>query len=1022
MKVSENTVEETALSWLEELGYRVKHGPDIAPGEAYSEREDFRDVVPVGRLSESLSRINPGIPEEALEEAVKKLIRADSPDPVVNNRQFHSYLTDGVPVEYYSKTEDRTVHDQVWIADFSDPDNNDWLAVNQFSVVENKNHRRADVVIFLNGLPVAVMELKNPADEYADLWGAYNQLQTYKSEIPSLFQHNEILIISDGTNARIGSLTAPREWFLYWRTIEGEEKAPDTAPQLEVMIRGVFDKKRFLDYIRHFVVFEDDGSRISKKIAGYHQYHAVNRAIETTIKAAGIKGDGRAGVVWHTQGSGKSLTMAFFAGKIIRHPAMGNPTIVALTDRNDLDQQLFDNFCNCKELLRQTPVQAENRPQMRELLNRQSGGVIFTTIQKFFPEDEEKEMPELSGRRNIVVIADEAHRSQYEFKKGFARHVRDALPNASFMGFTGTPLERDDKNTRNVFGDYISIYDIEQSVADESTVPIYYEGRLAKLELDDKEKPKVDPEFEEVTEGEELEKKEKLKTKWARLEKLVGTEKRIKLIAEDIVNHFENRLSIMEGKGMIVCMSRRICVALYDELIKLRPDWHNEDDNKGILKVVMTGSATDPTEWQQHVRNKPRRKYLANRFKDEKDPFKLVIVRDMWLTGFDVPSLHTMYVDKPMKAHGLMQAIARVNRVFRDKPGGVVVDYLGLAHELKKAMRTYTESGGRGETTIDQEKAVAKMQEKVEICRDIFHGFDYSKAITGTKQDFLNLLPAAQDHVLAQEKGKEHFMDAVAALSKAFALAVPHDEALKIRDEVSFFQAVKSGLKKVTPEARKSEEDIDFAIRQIVSRAVASEEVVDIFASVGLSRPDISILSDEFLSEVKTMPQKNLAVEVLNKLLRDEIKSRSRKNLVQSRSFLEMLERTIRSYQNRSIEAAAVIAELIELARQMREADKRGEKLGLSDDELAFYDALEVNDSAVAVLGDETLQAIALELVEKVRNSVTIDWSIRESARAKIRTMVKRILRKHGYPPDKEEKATQTVLEQTELLCDYWVA
>ena len=856
---------------------------------------------------------------------------------------------------------------------------------------------------------------------------------------------NAALIVSDGLEARIGTLTAGREWFKPWRTISGETLADPAMPQLQVMLEGACAPARFLSLVRDFIVFEDDGSgALAKKMAGYHQFHAVGTAVAETLRAAelqrtgiavaregrgryesgrrtgGAPGDRRIGVVWHTQGSGKSLTMAFYAGRIIRESAMANPTVVVLTDRNDLDDQLFATFARCADLLRQPPVQAESRADLRARLAVKSGGVVFTTIQKFFPEEKGDRHPLLSDRRNIVVIADEAHRSQYDFIDGFARHMRDALPNASFIGFTGTPIERHDANTQAVFGDHISIYDIQRAVEDGATVPIYYESRLARLALDEAERPKIDPGFEEATEGEEIARKEKLKTKWAQLEAVVGTEKRLALIARDIVEHFETRLDAMDGKAMVVCMSRRICVDLYRALMRLRPAWHHEDDDQGRLKVVMTGAAADPPEWQQHIRNKARREALAKRFRDTGDPFGIVLVRDMWLTGFDAPSLHTLYVDKPMRGHGLMQAIARVNRVFRDKPGGLVVDYLGLAHELKRALATYTESGGSGQTALDQDEAVAVMLEKYEVCCSLFHGFDWSAWVAGTAAERLALLPAAQEHILAQENGKDRCVTAVRELSQAFALAVPHEEAIRIRDDVAFFQAVQSALAKRAAGTGKPEEDLNHAVRQLVSRAVASEGVIDIFAAAGLEKPDISILSDEFLAEVRGLPQRNLAVELLRKLLTGELSTRRRKNVVQARSFAEMLERTIRKYQNRAVEAAQVIEELIQLARDLREADARGEALGLTDDELAFYDALETNDSAVSVLGDEMLRGIARELVETVRGNVTIDWTLRENVRANLRRLVKRILRKHGYPPDKQEKATRTVLEQAEVLSAGW--
>ncbi len=1016
---TESTVEEAALEIFENLGYTIVHGPDIAPGELFAERTSYADVLLIKRLREGLARINPKIPAEALEDAIRKVLSVTTPNLEESNRRFHRFLTDGVPVEYRDK--DRVVHDQVQLFDFKNPDNNEWLAVNQFTVIEDRNNRRPDVLIFVNGLPLGVIELKNLGDENTTIRDAYNQLQTYKKDIPSLFPYNEALVISDGIEARLGTLTSGWERFMPWRTVEGDKIASKGSLELEVLLRGVFEKRRFLDLMRHFVVFESTGSSLEKKIAGYHQFHAVNKAVGCTLDAASPKGDRRVGVIWHTQGSGKSLTMVFYAGKIIEHPGMSNPTLVVLTDRNDLDGQLFGTFSDCKDLLRQTPAQADSRENLQELLRVSSGGVIFTTIQKFLPEKGQK-YPPLSDRRNIVVIADEAHRSQYGFIQGFARHMRDALPNASFIGFTATPLEVGDKSTPAVFGDYIDVYDIQRAVEDGATVRIYYEGRLAKLELKEQEKPKIDPEFEEVTEDEEEKIKQKLKSKWVRMEAMVGTPKRIGLIAKDIVEHFGKRLEAIDGKAMIVCMSRRICVDLYDAIIKLRPDWHSGDDETGALKIVMTGSASDVLEWQPHIRNKQRREFLANRFKNPDDPLKLVLVRDMWLTGFDVPCLHTMYVDKPMQRHGLMQAIARVNRVFREKPGGLVVDYLGLAHQLKTALADYTESGGKGRPVLDQEEAVAKMLEYYEVCAGIFHGFDYSRFKTGTALQRNAVIPPAAEHVLTQENGKERFMKGVGQLTKAFALSVPHERAMAVRDDVGFFQTVRAVLAKTTISSGRPEEELDAAVRQIVSRAVASDQVIDIFSAAGLKKPDISILSDEFLAEVKELPQRNLAFEVLKKLLNDEIKARSKRNLVQARLFSQMLEEAIRKYQNRSVETARVIQELIDLAKDMREANARGEKLGFTDEELAFYDALEVNDSAVKILGDETLRMIARELVDTVRKNTSIDWTVKESVRAKLRTMVKRILRKHGYPPDKQEKATQTVLEQAELLCKDWAA
>ena len=1044
--LTEADVEQAALDWISALGWQVTHGPDIAPDTPGAERADFGQVVLERRLRDALVELNPSLLPSALDDALRRLTRPEGSTLEARNRAFHRMLVEGVTVE--RRTDGGTIRGaQVKVVDFDNPANNDWVAVNQFTVTESRSTRRPDVVLFVNGLPLGVIELKNPADEDATIWTAWQQLQTYKAELPTLFSMNEALMVSDGTEARIGTLTAGREWFKPWRTVTGEKLADSHMTELQVMLEGICSPDRFLALVRDFIVFEDDGSgALAKKMAGYHQFHAVRVAVDETLRAAelrraskgvvdesrgryesGVKpggdpGDRRIGVVWHTQGSGKSLTMAFYTGAVIREPTMENPTVVVLTDRNDLDDQLFGTFSRCQDLMRQPPTQAESRADLRNKLSVNAGGVVFTTIQKFFPEEKGDTHPTLSERRNIVVIADEAHRSQYDFIDGYARHMRDALPNASFVGFTGTPIELQDANTRAVFGDYISVYDIQRSVEDGATVPIYYESRLAKLSLDEREMPRIDPDFEEVTEGEEVERREKLKTRWAQLEAVVGADKRVKQIAGDIVAHFEQRLEALEGKAMVVCMSRRICIDLYRELMHLRPGWHDDDDGKGALKVVMTGSASDPLDWQPHIRNKARREELAQRFRDPSDPLRVVLVRDMWLTGFDAPSLHTMYVDKPMRGHGLMQAIARVNRVFKDKPGGLVVDYLGLAQDLKRALATYTESGGTGRTALDQDEAVAVMQEKYEVCCALFHGFDWTRWTTGTAQERLTLLPAAQEHILAQEDGKERCMNAVRELSQAFALAVPHEETLRIRDDVGFFQAVRAALSKRAVTDARPEEELDLAVRQIISRAVASEGVIDVFTAAGLDKPDISVLSDEFLAEVQGMPHRNLAVELLQKLLRGEVSTRRRKNVVQGRSFSEMLEQTLRRYQNRAIEAAQVIEELIKLARDMREANERGEALGLSEDELAFYDALETNDSAVQMLGDETLRAIAHELVETVRRNVTIDWTLRENVRAHLRVLVRRILRRYGYPPDKQEKATQTVLEQAEVLSEGWAA
>lgn len=1020
-KYTETDLELATLEWLEELGYSVVGGPEIAPppdGEN-PERESYGDVVLVDRLRSAINKFNPDIPEDAKEEAFKKVVQVAhaTPSLVMNNKIFHGYLRDGVDVEYM-REDGSVAGDKVKLADFGNVEANDFLAVNQYTIIENNRNRRPDVIVFVNGLPVVVIELKNPGDEKATVKNAYNQIQTYKQDIPTLFAYNELSVISDGIDARVGTISASIEWFTRWRTIDGEVLAPTALPQLEVLLKGIFDKNRLLDLISNFIVFDTDGDKTIKKAAAYHQYYATNKAVESTIKATKEEGDRRAGVVWHTQGSGKSLTMVFYSGKVVQE--LNNPTLVVLTDRNDLDNQLFGTFSRCSELLRQTPKQADNREQLQELLHVASGGVIFTTIQKFLPQNGHATYPMLSDRKNIVVIADEAHRSQYEFIHGFARHLRDALPNASFIGFTGTPVELTDRNTRAVFGEYVDVYDVTRAVEDNATVPIYYEARLARIELKKEEQPRIDPEFEELTEGEEVERKEKLKSKWARLEAMVGSEKRIALVARDLVDHFENRLSAIDGKGMIVAMSRRIAVDLYNEIVKLRPNWHSDDDSKGFIKVVMTGSAADPMNFQPHIRPKHALDEMARRMKDPEDELKLVIVRDMWLTGFDVPSLHTMYVDKPMKGHGLMQAIARVNRVYKDKQGGLIVDYIGIAPELKEALSYYSETD-RQETAIPQDKAVAVLMEKYEVVKGMLHGFDYQKYFSGSPGERIQVITGATDYVLGLTDGKKRYLKAVSELSKSFSLAVPHDKALEIKDEVGFFQIVKSGLVKMEPHGGgPTDEDYDAAIKQIVSTAVTSDAVVDIYSAAGIKVPDISIFSEEFLEEVKNLKHKNVALELLKKLLNDELKMMERTNLVKSRSFAEMLAETIRKYQNRTLEAAQVIAELLELAKKIKTEKNKGEDLGLTEDEVAFYDALANNESAVRELGDETLKAMAKELVVMLRKNTTIDWTIKESIQARLRVYVKRLLKKYKYPPDKQESATKTVLEQAELLARDW--
>jgi type I restriction enzyme, R subunit len=1045
--ITESHVEEAALAWLTELGYGVKAGPDIAPDSSAPERPSYDDVVLAGRLAQAVERLNPAIPDEARADALRRIRQVEYPGLIEENRRLHRFLVEGVPVEFYG--DDGVIKgDQVRLIDFDDPDANDWLAVNQFAVIEQKANRRPDVVLFVNGLPVGVIELKNAGDENATLDGAFNQLQTYKAQISSLFRSNVALVISDGVGARIGSLTADRERFMPWRTIEGDGLAKGMA-ELEILLKGAFEKRRLLALLKDFIVFGETGSGLAKILAGYHQFHAVRHAVAQTVAATSPQGDRRIGVVWHTQGSGKSLLMSFYSGQVIKHPAMENPTLVVLTDRNDLDDQLFNTFSLCKDLLRQTPQQAEDRDHLRKLLDRPSGGVIFTTIQKFQLKDGEIDFPPLTDRRNVVVIADEAHRSQYGFKAkvearsgeisyGFAKYLRDALPHASFIGFTGTPIETGDVNTPAIFGDYIDVYDISRAVADGATVPIYYESRLARIELPEDEKPKIDAEIAELTEdlleGEE----ERLGRKYGSVEAVVGSEKRLALVAADLIAHAEARFAALDGKGMIVCMSRRICVAIYNEIVKLRPGWHSDDDEQGVLKIVMTGAPSDPEGWQAHIGKRPkaRREELAKRVKDPSDPLKLVIVRDMWLTGFDAPSLHTMYVDKPMKGHGLMQAIARVNRVFRDKPSGLVVDYIGIAQNLKAALGQYS-SADRDETGIDEQVAIDAMLERYEIVRDMFRpglpdGFDYRPALAAdaTPQLRLTVMAGAMDWVLAMQqelaaekknndekkRAHRHYPDAVLLLSKLYAMAAASEAARDIRDEVGFFQGVRAALIKTTASSGRSAADRELAIQQIVSRAVVSTEIVDIMAAAGFDRPDISVLSDEFLAEVRDLDKKNLAIEALRKLLNGQVHSQGKRNVVQARAFSERLEAAIARYHTNAVTTVEVLEELIKLAQEIRRARERGEESGLSDDEIAFYDALADNQSARDLMGEPALRVIAHELVQDIRRNITVDWAHRESARADIRRRVKRILRKYGYPPDLQDAAVQNVLQQAEAL------
>ena len=1020
--ITEDHIEKEALEMLANEGWEVVYGPDIAPASdgGNGERPNYKGVVLVERLRKAIAKINPKVPEEAREEALKKVMRNDSQDFILNNQNFHKFLVEGVDVEF--RKDGRIIGDKVWLFNFKEFEKNEFLAINQFTIIENEFNRRPDIILFVNGLPLSIFELKNYADENATLMNAFNQIETYKSQISSLFRFNEVIIISDGDETHAGTITSKSERFTPWKTIKGKKQKSKT--ELEVLISGMLNKETFLDLIRNFIVFETERdtktntTKILKKLAAYHQYNAVNNAIENTIKAT--KSDKRAGIVWHTQGSGKSLTMVFYTGKIVLSQELENPTVVVLTDRNDLDDQLFETFARCKELLRQDPVQSDSRETLKSLLKVASGGIVFTTIQKFFPDVRGEKYPLLSKRRNIIVIADEAHRSQYDFIDGFAKHMRDALPNASFIGFTGTPIEKKDRNTLAVFGKYVDIYDIKQSIEDKTTVGIYFESRLAKLELKPEERLKIDPNFEEVTEKEEQTAKEKLKSRWARMEAVVGSEERIKRLAKDIVKHFEERESKLEGKAMIVCMSRRICVDLHNEIIKLRPDWYNKDDEKGKIKVIMTGSATDPKNWQEHIRGKKKRKEIGETFKNPESPIKIAIVRDMWLTGFDVPCLHTMYIDKPMQGHGLMQAIARVNRVFKDKKGGLIVDYLGIAYELKKAVADYTESGGEGKPVLDQEEAVKLTLSECEVIRDLLHGFNYRDKLKKSLKEVIPLVPDAIEHILKQKEGKETFLKHCKKLLESYALAVPNERVIAIQEEVGFFQMVKAKMTKLTLTKIQQKEELESAIKQIVSKSVVSDRVIDIFESVGSNKPNFGILSEEFLAEVKDIPQKNLAYEALKKLLNEEIKLISRKNVVKGRSFAELLEKTIKNYTNKAIEAAQVIEELINLARTIKKDKDIGKSLGLTEDEVAFYDALYVNDSAVKVLGDENLRAIAREIFETLRQNVTIDWTLRENIQAALRVKVKRILSKYGYPPDKQKLATDTVLKQAEVIAKDW--
>ncbi|MFM5376022.1 type I restriction endonuclease subunit R [Aeromonas veronii] len=1031
--MTEDQLEQEVLGWLAEVGYRVVCGYDVAPDSDNPWRANFNQVLLLDQLRDAIARLNPSVPMVAREDALAQVVNLDTPAQLSANRAFHRLLVNGVPVQYQRDGE--TVGDFVRLVDFENPAANEWLAINQFTIKGPKHTRRPDIILFVNGLPLVVLELKNPADVHADIWKAFDQLQTYKEQIPDLFQYNEIMIASDGSEARMGSLSADAERFMQWRTVDGVNLDPyGEFGELETMVRGILVPAMLLDYLRFFVLFEDDG-RLVKKIAGYHQFHAVRAAIEQVVLASRPDGSHKGGVVWHTQGSGKSITMTCFAARVMRDAAMENPTIVVITDRNDLDGQLFGVFSLSQDLLREQPVQVSTRGDLRDKLgNRPSGGIVFTTIQKFMPGEDEDTFPVLSDRANIVVIADEAHRTQYGFSAslkapgkvaegaaryqvGYAQHLRDALPNATFVAFTGTPVSAEDRDTRAVFGDYIHVYDMQQAKDDGATVAIYYESRLAKLSLNNEELPHIDDEVDELAEDEEESEQAKLKSRWAALEKVVGSKPRIERVAADLVAHFEERNQAQHGKAMVVAMSREICVHLYDAIVALRPDWHDSDPDKGAIKIVMTGSASDKALLRPHIHATQVKKRLEKRFKDPSDPLKLVIVRDMWLTGFDAPCVHTLYVDKPMKGHNLMQAIARVNRVFKDKQGGLVVDYIGIANELKSAIKEYTASRGRGRPTVDAREAYAVLEEKLDVLRSMLHGFDYSDYLTGGHK----LLARAADFILGLEDGKKRFADNALAMSKAFTLCCTLDEAKAVREEVAFLQAVKVMLtKKEVTRKKKTDEERDLAIRQIIGNAVVSGDVVDVFEAVGLDKPNIGLLDDEFLAEVRNLPERNLAVELLERLLEGEIKAKFATNLSQEKKFSEMLTKVIQRYQNRSIETAQVIEELIDMAKKFAAVSKRGQALGLNDDELAFYDALANNEASVRELGDEILAKIAHELTASLRRSVTVDWSSRESVRARLRLLVKRILRKYKYPPDQQEEAAQLVLAQAESLCEVW--
>jgi type I restriction enzyme R subunit len=1029
--MTEDHIEQSTLETLQQMGWQALHGPDIGP-DGSSERE-YRDTVLNHKLAGALIRLNQGVPQSALDEAFRRIVRVDRPTLLENNHEFHTLLTEGVPVEYRDYTGE-TKHDLVRVVDFDNHEANDFIAINQLTVLQGDYNRRPDIVLYVNGLPLVVIELKNATDSKADQLAAYRQIQTYKREIGDIFRFNELCVISDGIDAQMGTVTSPFERMMPWKTIEGEKEVGN-VPQMDVLTRGVFDKRRLLDIIQNFVVFErddKDDTRLVKKVAAYHQYWVVNKALSSTLRASGEQGDQRAGVVWHTQGSGKSLSMVFYAGKMMRSRELSNPTVVVVTDRNDLDGQLFGTFSACRELLGEDPKQANNRRELRELLDRNAGGVIFTTIQKFSPEGEEDTLPVLTDRRNVIVMADEAHRSQYGMKAriresdahlvyGYAKYMRDALPGASYIGFTGTPIEGDDKSTPAVFGDYVDVYDVKQAVEDGATVPIYYESRLVDLNMDEDTKRWLDQEVDDLLEGEEMSRQEMLKAEYAQKEAIVGNAERLNVIALDIIQHFEQRQESLEGKGMIVTMSRGIAAELYEKIVAYRPDWHSDDDSEGKIKVIITGSASDAEHLQPHIRNKQRIKEIEKRIKSPNDKLEMVIVCDMWLTGFDVPNMHTMYLDKPLKGHNLMQAIARVNRVYPGKTGGLVVDFLGVAGALRDAMADYTQGGGAGAPQLDISEAVAQMKMHYEVVRDMFGHFNYRRYFDASTNDKLQIILDAEEYILGVDDGEKRIRQHVLELSKAYALAMPHPDALAIREEVAFFQAIKARIEKVADRGQVvTDEEYRSALKQIVDKAIAPVGVVDVFEAAGLEKPEISVLSDEFFAEIRSMERKNLAVEALQKLLNDQVKLKFSRNAVKDAKFSEMLHDALTRYKNGTIEAAQVIEELISIGQDVRQAVEEGQVEGLSEDEVIFYDALVENGSAQDVMGDEQLRSIAKVLVQQIRNDATIDWAHRKNVQAKLRVNVKKTLAKYGYPPDQQAIATDMVLEQAKRYGNEW--